>query len=246
MAGGPGCSIRNEGAGRQAGDLDKAADDIGGAKKAVEDGVCYVPATFGGTDSGAACNAFSAAWQAEAQTIKDALREQADKIRASTANYDAADKGVIGSMNAAAGAAGAGAGAIGAVGTGGGGGDLGMPGVSTRPVHAQHRMIRYGLSLGGAHRTALFGDGAVAADRMGVRPRSVAFLAEVVRSGGAAYAAALPEPLPGGAPSRPAGEWLDAASSVVRDVDGDETAARWLEAVAEILDMRRRVRREGA
>lgn len=111
-------------------------------------------------------------------------------------------------------------------------------------------MIRYGLSLGGAHRTALFGDGAVAAavaaDRLGVQPRSVAFLAEVVRSGGAAYAAALPEPLPGGAPSRPAGEWLDAASSVVRDVDGDETAARWLEAVAEILDMRRRVRHEGA
>ncbi|WP_259370582.1 WXG100 family type VII secretion target [Streptomyces sp. SCUT-3] len=230
MAGGPGCSIRNEGAGRQAGDLDKAADDIGDAKKAVEDGVCYVPATFGGTDSGAAYNAFSAAWQAEAQTIKDALREQADKIRASTANYNAADKGVISSMNTAVGAAGAGAGAIGAAGTGGGGGDLGMPGVSTRPVHAQHRMIRYGLSLGGAHRTALFGDGAVAgavaADRLGVQPRSVAFLAEVVRSGGAAYAAALPEPLPGGAPSRLAGEWLDAASSVVRDVDGDETAAR--------------------
>ncbi|WP_404816566.1 hypothetical protein [Streptomyces thermolineatus] len=140
MAGGPGYSIRSEGAGRQAGDLDKAADDIGDAKKAVEDGVCYAPATFGGPDSGAAYNAFSAAWQAEARTIENALREQADKIRVSTANYDAADKGVIGSMNAAASAGAEGFGTAGTGGGGGGGGTgggFGMPGVSTRPVYAE-------------------------------------------------------------------------------------------------------------
>ncbi|GAA2491697.1 hypothetical protein GCM10010406_29740 [Streptomyces thermolineatus] len=143
MAGGPGYSIQSEGSGKQAGVLDKAADDVGDAKKAVEDGVCYAPATFGGPDSGAAYNAFSAAWQAEAQTIKDALREQADKIRVSTANYDAADKGVISSMNAAAGA---GAGAFGAAGFGGGGfggggfgagGATGTPGVSTQPAYTE-------------------------------------------------------------------------------------------------------------
>ncbi|MFD8588015.1 WXG100 family type VII secretion target [Streptomyces sp. NPDC059637] len=133
MAGGPGYSIQSEGSGKQAGVLDKAADDVGDAKKAVEDGVCYAPATFGGPDSGAAYNAFSAAWQAEAQTIKDALREQADKIRVSTANYDAADKGVISSMNAAAGA---GAGAFGAAGFGGGGA-TGTPGVSTQPAYTE-------------------------------------------------------------------------------------------------------------
>ncbi|MCZ1011234.1 hypothetical protein O1L68_36195 [Streptomyces lydicus] len=57
-------------------------------------------------------------------------------------------------------------------------------------------LLRYGIGFGGSHRTALFGDGAVGAavvlDRQGVLPRAVAFLAEVVRSGGTGYAAALP------------------------------------------------------
>ncbi|MFI6445649.1 hypothetical protein [Kitasatospora sp. NPDC050543] len=106
-------------------------------------------------------------------------------------------------------------------------------------------LIRYGIAMGGAHRAVLFGEGAVAAglaaDRLGVIPRSLGFLAEVVRSGGTRYAADLPEPLPGAAPAGLAREWLATAAAVVQNVDGDETLARWLEAVAAILALRRSV-----
>ncbi|MYS42626.1 hypothetical protein GTY23_15560, partial [Streptomyces sp. SID5998] len=60
-------------------------------------------------------------------------------------------------------------------------------------------LLRYGLTLDG-FRTALSGDGAIAAavalDRLGVVPRSLAYVADVVRAGGLRYAAELPEPLP--------------------------------------------------
>lgn len=107
-------------------------------------------------------------------------------------------------------------------------------------------LIRYGLGPGGAHRRALFGDGAVAAaihaDGLGTQPRSLAFLAQVVRRGGVRAAADLPEPLPGEEPSQMAGEWLDSAASVVKGIDGEEQLARWLEAVAAVLELRIRDR----
>ncbi|MFF4378068.1 hypothetical protein [Kitasatospora sp. NPDC001547] len=107
-------------------------------------------------------------------------------------------------------------------------------------------MLRYGLAFAGPHRAALFGEGAVAAalaaDRLGVLPRSLTFLAEVVRSGGARYAADLAEPLPGAEPARLARDWLGSAATTVTTVDGDQLLARWLEAVAEILGMRRDAR----
>ncbi|MFJ9442506.1 hypothetical protein ACIRRH_11615 [Kitasatospora sp. NPDC101235] len=107
-------------------------------------------------------------------------------------------------------------------------------------------MLRYGLAFAGPHRAALFGEGAVAAalaaDRLGVLPRSLAFLAEVVRSGGARYAADLAEPLPGTEPARLARDWLSSAATTVTTVDGDQLLARWLDAVAEILGLRRDVR----
>lgn len=106
-------------------------------------------------------------------------------------------------------------------------------------------LLRYGLTLGGAHRTALFGDGAVAAalaaEELEVLPRGMAFLGRVVRSGGLAHAVALPEPLPGEDAAALAREWLVTAHSVVADgdVDGDEAVARWLEAAAAIMELRR-------
>ncbi|NLU71569.1 hypothetical protein HCC61_02500 [Streptomyces sp. HNM0575] len=107
-------------------------------------------------------------------------------------------------------------------------------------------MLRYGLSFPGPHRTALFGDGAVGAavllDRAGVQPRAVAFLAKVVRSGGVRYAAALPEPVPGEEAADMVRSWLESAADVASGLVGDETAARWLEAVAEVLALRRSVR----
>ncbi|MBO8198459.1 hypothetical protein JW613_09085 [Streptomyces smyrnaeus] len=105
-------------------------------------------------------------------------------------------------------------------------------------------LLRYGLTLGGAHRTALFGDGAVAAaliaEELGVLPRAVAFLAEVVRRDGLRAAVELPEPLPGREAARTASEWLTTASSVLgeADLENEEQLARWFEAVATIMALR--------
>jgi hypothetical protein len=97
-----------------------------------------------------------------------------------------------------------------------------------------------------ASATDLFGDGAVAAairaDRLGVQPRSLTFLAEIVRRGGVEYAAALPEPLPTAEQSGLAREWLLPATRV----DGSGRAfARWLDAVATVLSLRQGARLNG-
>jgi hypothetical protein len=106
-------------------------------------------------------------------------------------------------------------------------------------------LLRAGLGAGGPAHAALFGDGAIAAaiaaDRLGAQPGSLAFLAEVVRRGGSAYAAQLPEPLPGAERAALARDWLDAASSAgpaSPDQDVDLELARWLDAVAVILGVR--------
>jgi len=105
-------------------------------------------------------------------------------------------------------------------------------------------LLRDGLGTHGPGHRELFGDGsvaaAIAADERGVRPRSIRFLAEVVRRGGVAYAAALPEPLPRPDQSELAQEWLAAA----RDLPevGDDFA-RWLDAVAVVLELRQRAPR---
>ncbi|MFJ3952341.1 hypothetical protein ACIPXV_20190 [Streptomyces libani] len=103
-------------------------------------------------------------------------------------------------------------------------------------------LLRYGIGFGGPHRTTLFGDGAVGAavvlDRQRVLPRAVAFLAEVVRSGGAGYAAALPEPVPGDAAAQLVRGWLQSAASVVRTVEGDQDVARWLRSVSTLMALR--------
>lgn len=104
-------------------------------------------------------------------------------------------------------------------------------------------MLRYGLAFPGPYRSALFGEGAVsaalAAADLDVLPRSLAFLAEVVRSGGTRYAADLDEPLPGEAATRLARGWLTSAATTATSTDADQLLARWLDAVAEILGVRR-------
>jgi hypothetical protein len=114
-------------------------------------------------------------------------------------------------------------------------------------------LIRSGLVDGSPARTALFGDGtvaaAIAADRLSTRPRSLVFLAEVVRRGGIAYAAGLPEPLPGPARAALARDWLSAASTAAAAAPAstaaaadaaDERFARWLVGVAVVLGARQR------
>ncbi len=102
---------------------------------------------------------------------------------------------------------------------------------------------------GDSARAELFGDGAVAAaiaaDRLGVLPRSLTFLAEIVRRGGIGYAATLPEPLPGAERTALARSWLAAVAESTAGVataavepTADDEFARWLEAVAVILGVR--------
>ncbi|WBP91359.1 hypothetical protein [Kitasatospora cathayae] len=102
-------------------------------------------------------------------------------------------------------------------------------------------LLRFGLPNPGPHRSTLFADGAVAAaimvDRLGVLPRALVFLGEVVRSGGTRFAAELPEPLPGPAADVARG-WLTAAAVVVQNPMGDQLVARWLDAVAAVLALR--------
>ncbi|MFI7408066.1 hypothetical protein ACIBU0_05235 [Streptomyces sp. NPDC049627] len=106
-------------------------------------------------------------------------------------------------------------------------------------------LLRYGLSRD-AFRTALFGDGAVAAavtlDRLGVLPRSVAFLADTVRAGGVRYVAELPEPLPSAEASEVLRGWLRTAADVAAAPDAEDRAARWLAGVAELIGARRDAR----
>ncbi|GAA3980097.1 hypothetical protein [Streptomyces plumbiresistens] len=136
--------------------------------------------------------------------------------------------------------------------------------MNTTPDHPSHTddelaefdvtvLLRYGLTAApGPRRTALFGDGAAAAavilDRLGTQPRSVAFLAEVVRAGGLAYTAELPEPLPRPEAAAVVRDWLEAATQPVPQqamaggAPADEAAARWLGAVATIIELKQLTR----
>ncbi|MGW3202871.1 hypothetical protein [Streptomyces sp. NPDC001135] len=106
-------------------------------------------------------------------------------------------------------------------------------------------LLRYGLTRE-AFRTALFGDGAIAAavtlDRLAVLPRSLVFVAGIVRSGGLAYAAGLSEPLPSPEPAELLRDWLTGAAQTATTPEAEERAARWLEAVAGIIALRRTTR----
>ncbi|MBF9133794.1 hypothetical protein I0C86_33395 [Plantactinospora sp. S1510] len=85
--------------------------------------------------------------------------------------------------------------------------------------------------------------GALAADRLGTRPRSLTFLAEVVRRGGTGYAVTLPEPLPTPEQTALAATWLEAVNSnPAQGPEYDEAVARWLENVALVVAARRKAR----
>jgi nucleotide-binding universal stress UspA family protein len=78
---------------------------------------------------------------------------------------------------------------------------------------------------------------AIQADRLDVLPRSLTFLAEIVRRGGISFAANLPEPMPTPEQSALARSWLAAGAG------SDEIRiARWLDAVAVVLGARRATR----
>ncbi|RJQ77212.1 hypothetical protein D5S17_16020 [Pseudonocardiaceae bacterium YIM PH 21723] len=90
------------------------------------------------------------------------------------------------------------------------------------------------------------GDTLVAAahqlDQLDTIPRSVVFLAEVVRAGGIERAIGLPEPLPTDAQATLIKDWLRSLRRSDGETADDDRAAAWLNAVADILDLRRRTR----
>ncbi|WP_422770878.1 hypothetical protein ACN28C_30145 [Plantactinospora sp. WMMC1484] len=97
-----------------------------------------------------------------------------------------------------------------------------------------------GLRSGGPPPGEVTVAAALAADRLGTHPRSLTFLAEIVRRGGTGYAVTLPEPLPTPEQAALAASWLAAANAVEeRDPAYDETMARWLENVAVVVAARR-------
>jgi hypothetical protein len=108
-------------------------------------------------------------------------------------------------------------------------------------------LLRAGLTDESQHQ-AMFGEGAVGAavvlDRLHVIPRSLTYLASVVRAGGTTAAAGLAEPLPEADQSEAVRPWLSSAAAVASTVDGDEDVARWLEAVATIVSARLTARGE--
>jgi hypothetical protein len=73
---------------------------------------------------------------------------------------------------------------------------------------------------------------AVQAAQVGGQPTSVRFLAEVVRRGGIAFAAGLPEPMPTPAQTEVVHSWLLVAHG------DDRVFAGWLDAVATIMEGR--------
>lgn len=106
-------------------------------------------------------------------------------------------------------------------------------------------LLRRGLAdvQGGPDRRRLFGDGAVGAavtlDRLEVMPRSLTFLAEIARAGGATYAAGLAEPLPDPRAAAVVAPWLQSATEVS---DDGTVLATWLAAIAAVIELRRRSR----
>jgi hypothetical protein len=101
------------------------------------------------------------------------------------------------------------------------------------------------LVSGLPHDPRVFSDAviaaAIAADRLDVQPRSITFLAEIVRRGGIEFATGLPEPLPTQQAAELARSWIEAAAGVpwADRFEGGNTLARWLDAVATVLSARR-------
>ncbi|MEV8065401.1 hypothetical protein AB0P32_04510 [Streptomyces sp. NPDC085995] len=90
MASGDGYTVRS-GVSGQANELDGAGDDAGKIRKAVDPTACYLEDALGGPDSGAAFNAYAAAWEAEARTLESALHQLAGKVRLAKGAYGGSD-----------------------------------------------------------------------------------------------------------------------------------------------------------
>jgi hypothetical protein len=111
--------------------------------------------------------------------------------------------------------------------------------MSARPSRTDEQLLAIDIPAAlaeGRDMTEAAVAAAIRADRAGVQPRSLTFLAEVVRRGGLPYAARLPEPLPTVEQSALVRPWMAAAG------ERSDAFARWLDAVAVTVEARRAVR----
>ena len=115
----------------KAGELHRAGDDMGKARKAVDPAMCYMPDALGGSEAAAAFNAYATAWEFEAGLLEQALHELAGKVDGAKNAYAGTDHLVATSVGSTAMSAPAGNDAITTVQTPAGDGI-----VSASPVHA--------------------------------------------------------------------------------------------------------------
>lgn len=108
--------------------------------------------------------------------------------------------------------------------------------------------ITQGLLVDGSPRKMMFTEAAIAAswqaERIGVGPYPLSFLARYVRTAGRSSAFNLPEPLVGVEATGLARGWLSAASAAGDEIAYDELFARWLEMVATLIALRRKARQQ--
>jgi hypothetical protein len=108
--------------------------------------------------------------------------------------------------------------------------------------------ITQGLLVDGSPRKMMFTDAAIAAswqaERIGVGPYPLRYLARYVRTAGRSSAVNLPEPLIGVEATGLARGWLSAASAAGDEIAYDELFARWLEMVATLITLRRKTRQQ--
>ncbi|WP_431984472.1 hypothetical protein [Streptomyces qinglanensis] len=71
----------------KAGELDRAGDDTGTARKAAAPGVCCLPDAPGGDEAAAAFSAYAAAWESEAGLLEQGLHEPAGKVDGAKGAY---------------------------------------------------------------------------------------------------------------------------------------------------------------
>jgi hypothetical protein len=99
------------------------------------------------------------------------------------------------------------------------------------------------MSWTGAARSALFREVAIAAswqaEKLGIGPYPLSFLARYVRAAGVRGALELPEPLIGAERAELVRSWMSAAVAADTMPADDDLFAQWLDAVAMFLAVRR-------
>jgi hypothetical protein len=117
------------------------------------------------------------------------------------------------------------------------------PDTDLRDLDVESAITR-GMSWTGAARSALFREVAIAAswqaEKLGIGPYPLSFLARYVRAAGVRGSLELPEPLIGAERAELVRGWMSAAVAADTGPADDDLFAQWLDAVAMFIAVRRR------